>query len=111
VVCPVFVAGEVSGHEGLQDWVHEWTGHAFTRGFGECVFWFCFRRDPEVRGMSAFRARSRWRNGLYYRVLYGRVTGRLIAALLTAISGYAMPPSPGGLADMVGWMPAEAWAG
>src|SRR4051812_33319621 len=33
MICPVFVAREVSGPVGLLSWGREWTGHAFTRGF------------------------------------------------------------------------------
>ena len=37
----LWLARGLSGQIGLQDWGFAWTGHAFTRRYGECAFWMC----------------------------------------------------------------------
>ena len=55
----MLVAREVSGQVVLGDWGREWTGHAFTRGYGGCVFWMCWAGWNDLP-WAMRRLRSRW---------------------------------------------------
>jgi hypothetical protein len=87
VVCPGFVAREVSGHEDLQEWRISWTGRAFTREYAGCVSrtFLAARSGRNIGHIAAYSPQARGRSERAFSTLQDRLPKELKLAGISTV--------------------------